>query len=109
MEGLLEAAWEALEMAVALYSIPGDAEGDGGAGVDGRDAEARANAPAPVAAAARTLGLAEAHERLGDASLQNEQPERALQEYGAARALLQQLRDGGELSADDRRLADIEW
>jgi tetratricopeptide (TPR) repeat protein len=81
VELLLEAAWEALEMAVALYSRP----------------------------PARPLGLAEAHERLGDAALQNQQPERALAEYGEAHRLLVGLKDAAELPADDRRMADIQW
>ena len=81
VELLLEAAWEALEMAVSLYSKP----------------------------PAQPLGLSEAHERLGDVALQNEQPERALEEYGEARRLLMSLKDAGEIQADDRRLADIEW
>ena len=82
-ELLLEAAWEALEMAISLYELP--------------------------SAARRLLGLAEARERLGDAALQNGQAERALEEYGAARGLLLGLRDAGELPPDDRRLADIDW
>ena len=53
--------------------------------------------------------LAEAHERLGDCALQNEQPERALAEYGEARALLLAMKEAGGLAADARRLADIEW
>ena len=81
VESILEAAWEALEMAVGLHSKP----------------------------PSRPLGLAEAHERLGDAALQNEQPERAIEEYGEARRLLLELKEAGSLGSDDRRLADIEW
>ena len=65
VESILEAAWEALEMAVGLHSKP----------------------------PSRPLGLAEAHERLGDAALQNEQPERAIEEYGEARRLLLELKE----------------
>ena len=57
--------------------------------------------------ARRELPRAEAHERLGDAAMQNEQPERAKEEYADARLLLHGLRDGGALPPDDRRLADI--
>lgn len=52
---------------------------------------------------------AEAHERLADAALLNEQPHRALEELHKARALLHALRDGGELPHDDRHLADIDF
>lgn len=79
VELLMEASWEALEMSVALLQQPGSA-----------------------------LQLAEAHERLGDAALQNEQPERALQEYTAARALLTSLVHSGSLPKHHRRVADVE-
>ena len=82
-EADLEAAWEALEMAVDLHERVGGAADVG--------------------------GLAEARERLGDVALQNEQPERALEEYTEARRLLVSLREAGALPAHDRRLADIEW
>ena len=52
---------------------------------------------------------AEAHERLGDAAMQNDQPERAREEYADARLLLLGLRDAGQLDKSDRRLADIEF
>ena len=55
------------------------------------------------------LQCAEAHERLGDASLQNEQPERAPGSTPAARDLLCTLREGGTLPPHDRRLADVEF
>ena len=91
VEELLEAAWEALEMAAGLYTRPLDEAG-------------------PVAAAtARSIGAAEAHERLGDCALQNDQPERALEEYTQARSLLGALQQSGSLPTEDRRLADIEW
>ena len=81
MEAILEAAWEALEMAVALHAqTPG-----------------------------HELQRSEAHERLGDAAMQNEQPERAKEEYADARLLLLGLRDAGQLDKSDRRLADIEF
>lgn len=99
VEGLLEAAWESLEMAVALYRKGG--EGDGGDGDGGGGGGA--------AASERCVGLSEAHERLGDAALQNDQPERALEEYTETRRLLIELKDAAVLTADDRRLADIEW
>lgn len=81
VEQILEAAWEALEMAVALHSQ-----------VEGRE-----------------LPRAEAHERLGDAAMQNDQAQRAKEEYADARLLLVSLRDAGRLDKDDRRLADIEF
>ena len=81
VELLMEAAWEALEMSIALFAQQPGSE----------------------------LQQAEAHERLGDASLQNEQAERALHEYGEARALLGGLREAGTLAADARRLADVEF
>ena len=55
------------------------------------------------------LQRSEAHERLGDAAMQNDQPERAKEEYGDARLLLLGLRDAGRLDKSDRRLADIEF
>jgi len=71
------------------------------------------------------LGAAEAHERLGDCALQNEQPERALEEYGLARERLVTLQplslaapahsraapvppDWGGIEWD-RRMADLDW
>ena len=81
MEAVLEASWEALEMAVALH-----------AQLEGHE-----------------LQRSEAHERLGDAAMQNDQPERAKEEYGDARLLLLGLRDAGRLDKSDRRLADIEF
>lgn len=81
VELVMEAAWEALEMAVALYAKQPEAN----------------------------LQQAQAHERLGDAALQNEQPERALHEYGEARLLLGGLRDAGALPQHDRRVADVEF
>ena len=47
----------------------------------------------------------QAHERLGDAAMQNDQPERAKEEYGDARLLLLGLRDAGRLDKSDRRPA----
>ena len=81
VEELLEAAWEALEMAAMLYDV----------------------------SPAHPLGKAEAHERLGDCANQNEQPERALEEYSQARDILGQLRESSELQAEDRRISDVEW
>ena len=78
-----EGAWLALEMAIHLYE--------------------------KVGAAADVGGLAQARERLGDVALQNEQPERALEEYTEARRRLVSMREAGTLPAHDRRLADIEW
>ena len=99
VDAILEAAWEALEMAVALHTRAGAAEaGSGGAGGAGG-----------AGAGGRELPRAEAHERLGDAAMQNEQPERAKEEYADARLLLHALRDAGALPPDDRRLADIEF
>ena len=95
VESILEAAWEALEMAIALYMKEGEQAYASGSASDGR--------------AVRPLGLSEAHERLGDAALQNEQPERALAEYTEAQRVLLEERSAGRLQADDRRLADIEW
>jgi len=77
----LEAGWEALEMAIFLYTQAG-----------GND-----------------IPLVEAHERLADASLLNEQPLRALEELHKARTLLHTLRDTSSLPPDDRRLADVEF
>ena len=51
----------------------------------------------------------QAHERRGDAALQNDQPERALEEYTEAKRLLNALQEAGALLPTDRRLADIEW
>jgi len=81
VELLLEAAWEALEMAVALYARTSGCE----------------------------LEEAEAHERLADAALQNSQPERALEEYEAARSLLFTLKNSDRIREDEQRLADIEF
>lgn len=52
---------------------------------------------------------AEAHERLADAALLNEQPHRALEELHKARALLHALRDRKVLPHDDRHLADVDF
>ena len=100
MEELLEASWEALEMASALYELPAD-------GTAGAAAAAISVGEDP--STARSFGAAEAHERLGDCALQNEQPERALEEYTLARTRLHALQRAGRLASDDRRLADIEW
>ena len=80
-ELILEAAWEALEVSAALF-----AKREGG-----------------------ELQEAEARERLGDAALLNEQAERAIEEYSAARKILSELLEAGRLQRDDRRLADIEF
>jgi len=53
--------------------------------------------------------MAEAHERLADAALLNEQAPRALEEYSEARRLLHRLRDAGKLPQEDRHLADVEF
>jgi hypothetical protein len=110
VEELLEASWEALEMAAALYELPADGTaGAETAGAAAAAASAASQMPFTDAASARSFGAAEAHERLGDCALQNEQPERALEEYTLARTRLQVLQRAGRLAADDRRLADIEW
>ncbi len=105
VEELLEAAWEALEMAAALFELPES----NGAPEAAAAAAAAAVADDADSTSARSLGAAEAHERLGDCALQNDQPERALEEYTLARTRLHALQRSGRLAADDRRLADIEW